>query len=974
MVKTLLFAQVVLDEDSGLAQTFLGCPFPRCVRSYSATSPDELDLFVKQISPSQSVPAITKIAASWRSGRNGMSPSEMIQQLIERTARDFRSMGQLRTSPDGEWLDGPLALNAVQVFGRYPNRSFLDLDLALCYFLIRSSVDVIVDHFPMLGLTPREISLHSSLISLIASKSGGRLHFPQTDPSPSSKAFSVLGDVTTGFTTRASETWLRLRQFISDFHDKTRSVGVKIVAQLKSVMPAGRATRQRLNAKMWRRLWTSAAIQKAPWHSIDGEVESPRLKRSSILGPHRVPFRVLPIAFAVPPASCRSETSLAILDKLSAEFATDFAAEIIGVDGEFATYFGIRDSSLRFRRKDSTLCRIPFSAISEILLRTRFQQPTAIDIYLKHSKSILVNFPDRNSVDILWQLHRLMRSASSIVVQTRPNPEFLSSLDSTAQWASRRISNFAYISALNRVSGRSFNDVTQYPIFPSILSSYSETACDLEDPLTFRDFKQPQSGAVPSSYFLSSGDVATFLSLLSPFCELASGTFSSVQSITSSSKQIIPEFYHLPEFLASASLPPWANKSAIEFVYRHRMALETEFVSRQLHEWVNLTWGVRRAEFGLQNSGAEPDLSPLADGPNEAVCIPDQLFFSPHPERLPLVRPKSLYERSIVHALSVEPIMFADIRYRQNQLYTVVLVDVSGSVLRIDLDAAKLEDAQLLSPGRARSKRFSRDSRAEADDFPTTRAGISCFPDLAGTVPRFDITGDHLLIVDGSSHSLAIVEVSSGSSTSIGFGRDCLKCVACDGGIVAVGGKDSVVSVFDIDEMDQPVGISLYRGEITCCAVSQTFGMVAAGTSDGFLVLSCLKRFVPYQVIEVGRVPQLVMISQSWGFVVVYGRRQSGEGALTLYSVNGLFVRERVLARQVLAWTTWSSVSGFDYLLIATDDGCLSYSELFFLDFQPVSGAVLGSTVRAVRFGSDDQAIVAMTESGDLSVFPFVVQ
>lgn len=37
-------------------------------------------------------------------------------------------------------------------------------------------------------------------------------------------------------------------------------------------------------------------------------------------------------------------------------------------------------------------------------------------------------------------------------------------------------------------------------------------------------------------------------------------------------------------------LPPWA-KSPVDFIQKHRMALESEHVSEHLHEWIDLIFG-----------------------------------------------------------------------------------------------------------------------------------------------------------------------------------------------------------------------------------------------------------------------------------------------------------------------------------------------------------------------------------------------
>lgn len=44
---------------------------------------------------------------------------------------------------------------------------------------------------------------------------------------------------------------------------------------------------------------------------------------------------------------------------------------------------------------------------------------------------------------------------------------------------------------LNVVAGRSYNDITQYPVFPWVLSDYTSTELDLDNPNSFRDLQKP---------------------------------------------------------------------------------------------------------------------------------------------------------------------------------------------------------------------------------------------------------------------------------------------------------------------------------------------------------------------------------------------------------------------------------------------------------------------------------------------------
>lgn len=44
---------------------------------------------------------------------------------------------------------------------------------------------------------------------------------------------------------------------------------------------------------------------------------------------------------------------------------------------------------------------------------------------------------------------------------------------------------------LNVVAGRSYNDITQYPVFPWVLQDYTSHELDLNNPTSFRDLSKP---------------------------------------------------------------------------------------------------------------------------------------------------------------------------------------------------------------------------------------------------------------------------------------------------------------------------------------------------------------------------------------------------------------------------------------------------------------------------------------------------
>ena len=48
------------------------------------------------------------------------------------------------------------------------------------------------------------------------------------------------------------------------------------------------------------------------------------------------------------------------------------------------------------------------------------------------------------------------------------------------------MTNFQYLTELNKMAGRSFNDLMQYPVFPFVLADFSHEMLELSDYKSFR--------------------------------------------------------------------------------------------------------------------------------------------------------------------------------------------------------------------------------------------------------------------------------------------------------------------------------------------------------------------------------------------------------------------------------------------------------------------------------------------------------
>lgn len=233
----------------------------------------------------------------------------------------------------------------------------------------------------------------------------------------------------------------------------------------------------------------------------------------------------------------------------------------------------------------------------------------------------------------------------------RAPPDIVRSADWTARWQRREISNFDYLMLLNTAAGRTYNDLTQYPVFPWVLADYTSEALNLADPGVYRDLSKPVGALHPErlerflerfrefddpvvpkfmygTHYSNPAAVINFLIRIRPFADYAKvlqgGAFDVADRLVHSLpevwqgclqseadvKELVPELFYLPECLLNVScqdlgtrqdgvrlghvvLPPWA-RSAHEFVQLHRAALESEHVSQQLHLWVDLVFGCKQ--------------------------------------------------------------------------------------------------------------------------------------------------------------------------------------------------------------------------------------------------------------------------------------------------------------------------------------------------------------------------------------------
>ncbi|ETO29065.1 neutral sphingomyelinase (n-smase) activation associated factor fan [Reticulomyxa filosa] len=110
------------------------------------------------------------------------------------------------------------------------------------------------------------------------------------------------------------------------------------------------------------------------------------------------------------------------------------------------------------------------------------------------SNNVHHNTGDEETLLISFQSHMLRDHVYENILmrQTNVNMQEFPSLETVqAQWVNGVIDNFEYLTFLNQFSGRSLNDLTQYPIFPWVITDYESKELNLNDVTVYRDLSRP---------------------------------------------------------------------------------------------------------------------------------------------------------------------------------------------------------------------------------------------------------------------------------------------------------------------------------------------------------------------------------------------------------------------------------------------------------------------------------------------------
>ena len=280
----------------------------------------------------------------------------------------------------------------------------------------------------------------------------------------------------------------------------------------------------------------------------------------------------------------------------------------------------------------------------------------------------------------------------------------------TDLWAKGLITNYDYLIYLNTLASRSFNDLSQYPIFPWIITNYDDNDdFDICEEKNYRDLSKPigalnrdklakftekylndktnySTNEPPYLYpihYSSPLIVMFYLNRKLPRfqLQLQNGIFECrmlesihafwdyLYSDGNDVMELIPEFYSgdgdfllniynlsygrprhssIKRTMSDVQLPQWA-KTPRDFIRINRNALESDYVSNTLNNWIDLIFGYKqRGEMAEMHENLyrpstyeDYNYDTFSDSKKHAeivnICMngqtPRQLFLCPHPKK-----------------------------------------------------------------------------------------------------------------------------------------------------------------------------------------------------------------------------------------------------------------------------------------------------------------------------------------------------
>ncbi|XP_053985116.1 protein FAN-like [Hylaeus anthracinus] len=483
----------------------------------------------------------------------------------------------------------------------------------------------------------------------------------------------------------------------------------------------------------------------------------------------------------------------------------------------------------------------------------------------------------------------------------------------TMRWQNGSLSNYDYLLYINSLADRTFHDLTQYPVMPWVIQDYSSSTLDLDDPSVYRDLSKPIGALEPNrlqrlkerytempepkflygSHYSAPGFVLFYLVRKYPqymLC-LQNGRFdhpdrmfNSVADVwknvlvnMSDFKELVPEFYdtnnggdflvnsygidfgyrHDGTKIGDVQLPAWANGHA-HFVQTLRNALENDYVSQNLHHWIDLIFGYKQRGseavkadnifFHLCYEGAV-DLDTIRDVNDrhglevqimEFGQIPKQIFNLPHPKRSVSILDRLLAETVLTSSKSrTESETPLEKVFQLHELMTFQSHKESVSSItmmnkeRIDEVVSVGQDG-MLKLYSIKNKKLTRS------------VALSSLP-LSSCISYYTTSHRNILVVGSWDNSLIFYDLEFGRVIDTLKGHeDAVSCLVLSSSrqIIVSGSWDCTAKVWQcyisgskIKPTECLIAQLDHDSKVTCINISRDEKLLVSGTEDGEIFL-----------------------------------------------------------------------------------------------------------------------------------------
>ncbi|KAL3093184.1 hypothetical protein niasHT_022634 [Heterodera trifolii] len=128
-----------------------------------------------------------------------------------------------------------------------------------------------------------------------------------------------------------------------------------------------------------------------------------------------------------------------------------------------------------------------YDQIKEMHIRFYQLKDTALELFTTTGDAFLVVFASEEDRAVILRMFRTFHLDKLFV-------DHKAQLKSATQmWRRGTLTNFEYLMVLNKLAGRTFNDLMQYPVFPFVLSDYCSDTLDIGNPSSYRNLTKPMA-------------------------------------------------------------------------------------------------------------------------------------------------------------------------------------------------------------------------------------------------------------------------------------------------------------------------------------------------------------------------------------------------------------------------------------------------------------------------------------------------